>query len=225
MAELKVNLCMPGRMDYEKALELQYTLQERRMNNEMDDTLLLLEHPPVITLGTRGKSDNIYLSEEELKLLGIKVVKVNRGGDVTYHGPGQIVGYPIFGLNGFGKDIRWFVYRLEKFIIELLKEEFEIDAYRDEGRFTGVWVGDKKIMAIGIAVRRWVTMHGFAFNVNTDLSHFAWINPCGLNKGVVSLKCLTGVSQDMNRMFEYVRDYFSKEFDCDFVEKKVEELI
>jgi len=153
------------------------------------------------------------------------VVKVNRGGDVTYHGPGQIVGYPIFGLNGFGKDIRWFVYRLEKFIIELLKEEFEIDAYRDEGRFTGVWVGDKKIMAIGIAVKRWVTMHGFAFNVNTDLSHFAWINPCGLNKGVVSLKCLTGVSQDMNRMFEYVRDYFSKEFDCDFVEKKVEELI
>ena len=172
---MKLNVIYLGVVPYGKVLDIQYKLLEMRQKGEIDNTLLLLEHPPVLTLGTRGQYNNIYLSSEELKSQGVEVFEVNRGGDVTYHGLGQIVGYPIFDLRDIDKDIRLFIQKLEQSIINLLKQEYGINAYRETDKYTGVWVNNKKITAIGISVRKYITMHGFAFNVNTNLAHFDWI--------------------------------------------------
>jgi len=191
-----------GKMEYGKCLELQRSLRDRRIAGEIDDTLLLVEHTPVITMGRRGQNDNVVVTEEFLKENGIAIHWVERGGDVTYHGPGQIVAYPIFNLAGFGKDIHKFVENLQDSIMKVLAEEFSIEAHKEEGKHTGVYVGDDKITAIGLAIRKWVSMHGFAFNVNTDLSHFRWIIPCGLgDRGVTSVKEILGEEVD----FEYVK--------------------
>jgi lipoyl(octanoyl) transferase len=145
---------------------------------------------------------------------GIRVYKINRGGDVTYHGPGQIVGYPILDLNHHGKDLLRFIRRIEEVFIQLLKEEYGITAGRVP-KFTGVWVGSEKITAIGFAVKRWVTMHGFAFNVNTNLEHFRWIHPCGItDKGVTSLQKLLGHAEDFDKVTDQVAKYFCKVFDA-----------
>jgi len=190
------------KMEYGKCLELQRSLRDRRIAGEIDDTLLLVEHTPVITMGRRGQNDNVVVTEEFLKENGIAIHWVERGGDVTYHGPGQIVAYPIFNLAGFGKDIHKFVENLQDSIMKVLAEEFSIEAHKEEGKHTGVYVGDDKITAIGLAIRKWVSMHGFAFNVNTDLSHFRWIIPCGLgDRGVTSVKEILGEEVD----FEYVK--------------------
>jgi len=222
---MKINIVRLGKIEYQKALEIQTVLQKKRQENQIDNTLLLLEHFPVITLGTRGKTDNIYLPKSELIKNNIEVVNVNRGGDVTYHGLGQIVGYPIFDLRDVNRDIKLFLQKIEQTILDLLYFEYNIKAYTESGKFTGVWVDDKKITAIGISVSKSVTMHGFAFNVNTNLDHFKWINPCGLNKGVTSVKDITGREQDMDKMFTLVQKYFEKQFDTNANIISINELL
>jgi len=203
-----------GRMDYLKALTLQEKLLAMRQQGEICDTLILVEHPPVITVGINGNESNIIAGRDILERQGVKIYNVNRGGDVTYHGPGQIVGYPVIDLKHIGKGVKDFIYALEEVFIRLLENEFDIKAEREEGRYTGVWVKGNKITAIGVAVKRWVTMHGFAFNVNTDLEDFKWITPCGItDKGVTSLEKLTGEKQDFSRLCTLTEKYFCKVFD------------
>lgn len=216
---MKLNVCRLGRIDYGEALALQEKLLDLRQRGLIADTLLLLEHPSVLTLGVRGDEANILLPQEELKAQGVSIYRVGRGGDVTYHGPGQIVGYPIIDLTGQGRDIKRFVWNVEEVFIRLLHERFGIRADREEKKYTGVWVGDAKITAIGIAVKRWVTMHGFAFNVNTNLGHFQWINPCGLtDRGVTSLQRLIGRELDFDEMNGLVTEYFASVFGFEAVQ-------
>ncbi len=210
---MKLKTVLLGLTDYGAALELQQKLLEARIQGKIGDVLLLLEHPPVITLGRRGEYSNIIASRERLEAEGVAVYEVSRGGDVTYHGPGQIVGYPIIDLSGYGRDIKDYIWRIEEVFIRLLKEEFGLDAYRDEKKYTGVWTGNEKIIAIGVAVKHWVTMHGFAFNVNTNLEHFKWINPCGItDRGVTSLRKITGKAQDMDKLKLHVMNFFCSVF-------------
>jgi len=157
-----------GRMDYLKALTLQEKLLVQRQQDEICDTLILVEHPPVITVGISGNESNIIAGRDILERQGVKIYNVNRGGDVTYHGPGQILGYPVIDLKHIEKGVKDFIFPLEEVFIRLLENEFDIKAEREEGRYTGVWVCRNKITAIGVAVKRWVTMYGFAFNVNTN---------------------------------------------------------
>lgn len=222
---MKMLVVKLGRIGYQRAVELQEKLMWLRQSGKAQDTLILQEHPPVLTLGTRGCKENILIPSQVLRENGVEIHEVSRGGDVTYHGPGQIVGYPIFDLNNHGKDIKDFVWKIEEVFIRLLDKEFGIKALRDEKKYTGVWVGDSKITAIGIAVKRWVTMHGFAFNVNTDLSHFKWINPCGItDKGVTSLKEQLGQTLDINKVNEMTADYFGEVFDLEQREISPEEF-
>ncbi len=210
---MKIKIVKLGRLEYGKALAIQEKLLALRQAGKTGDILLLVEHPPVLTVGRRGEYSNILLPTEELKAAGVEIFDVNRGGDVTYHGPGQIVGYPIMDLNAYGRDIKDYVGRIEEIFIRLLKDDYGITAHVDDKKYTGVWVGNSKITAIGIAVKRWVTMHGFAFNVNTDLEHFKWINPCGItDKGVTSLKKLLGHPEDYDKLNERVIWYFTQVF-------------
>jgi lipoate-protein ligase B len=167
-----------GTVDYGLGLELQRRIAAAVINGEISDTLLLLEHPPVLTVGRGGKERNILVSHRILRREGVQFFEVDRGGDVTYHGPGQMVGYPILDLRRHGRDIHRYIRTVEEAIIRTLKD-LGISACRREG-LVGVWVGDEKIASIGVNVRKWVTTHGFAFNITTDLEHFRLINPCGL---------------------------------------------
>ncbi len=167
-----------GLVPYRKALEIQLNLLERRKRGEIEDTLLLLEHPPTFTIGRRGNMGNLLAAEEALKKEGISLEVISRGGDITFHGPGQLVGYPIMDLNTMGRDIHKYLRGLEEVIIEALLS-YQIKARRIEG-VTGVWVKWHKIASIGVGVRRWITYHGFALNVNTELSYFEKIVPCGI---------------------------------------------
>ena len=213
---MKIQVAKLGRVEYGKALALQEKLLSMRQEDKIGDILLLVEHPPVITVGIRGEHSNILLPIEELKSSGVELFDVHRGGDVTYHGPGQIVGYPIMNLSGYGKDIKEYVSKIEDVFINLLKNDYGITAHQGEKKYTGVWVGDNKITAIGIQVKRWVTMHGFAFNVNTDLNHFTWINPCGItDKSVTSLQKLLGHEEDYDKLVDRVIYYFSEVFGVD----------
>jgi len=201
-----------GVCDYLSAYQIQLDLVAKRQKGEIDDTLILVEHPPVITLGKSAEDSHILFAEDYLREQGVEIHKIERGGDVTYHGPGQIVGYPIFDIKHGGIGIRTFVENLEQLFIRLLKEEFDIPAGKDPVH-TGVWVNGSKITAIGLAVKRGVTMHGFAFNVNTNMSHFQLIVPCGIaDRGVTSLEMLTGETQDYARTTALVADYFCKVF-------------
>jgi lipoyl(octanoyl) transferase len=218
-------ICDLGRMAYEPALEIQYQLLARRQEDLIGDVLLLVEHPPVLTLGTRGDSANIFLPQAELAAAGVQVHSVNRGGDVTYHGPGQVVGYPIMKIEQFPGSIRGFITSIEMALINLLRVEFGITATQRHDKYTGVWVGDEKIVAIGVAVKKWVTMHGFAFNVNTNLRHFDWINPCGLSMGVTSVEALTGQPVDFAQVTWLVGRYFAEAFGRTPVDCQLSELI
>jgi len=166
-----------GRLPYGAALALQEELLERRREEDAD-TLLLLEHPPVVTLGRGADEANLLFSQTELARRGIALERVGRGGDVTFHGPGQLVGYPIVDLEPLGRDLHRFLRRLEEVLIETLRT-YGVAGEQVAGR-TGVWVAGEKIASIGIGVRRWVSWHGFALNVAADLSGFAAIVPCGL---------------------------------------------
>lgn len=210
---MQLNIVKLGQIEYDEAYKIQQQLVKLRQEKVIDDTLLLLEHLPVITVGRSGDNENIIVPEEFLDENNVKIQYVNRGGDVTYHGPGQIVGYPIIDLANHGKDLKLFVSKLEEVIIKILKEEFNINAYTKDMKYTGVWVDDNKITAIGVLIKRWVTMHGFAFNVNTNLDHFKWIIPCGIqDKGVTSLKSLLNKEFDLEMMNNLVVKYFCEIF-------------
>lgn len=179
--------CDLGLIDYKIAWDLQKEIFERRQKNNVNDTLFLLEHPHTYTLGKVADKENLLSTEGQLKDLGVCVYEIDRGGDITYHGPGQIVGYPIINLNNWKEDTHAYLRALEEVII-LTCSEYGLKTYRNP-LYTGVWIEDRKIAAIGIKVSRWITMHGFAFNVNTDLDYFGGIIPCGIkNKEVTSLK-------------------------------------
>ena len=209
---MRLSVVKLGSIEYQKALDLQLKLLKLSQQEAIEDLLLLLEHSPVLTVGINGKDNNILIDEDILGKMGVSVFHSNRGGDVTYHGPGQIVGYPILNLNHFGKDVKDYVRRLEETTIMVMKDEYGLKADRKPG-FPGVWVGNDKITAIGCAVKRWVTMHGFALNVNTNLEHFRWINPCGFtDKGVTSLERLLGKPQDIDIVMNQVMKHFAALF-------------
>jgi len=176
-----------GLVDYQEAWEIQKSLFEKRLNNEIPDTLLLLEHPHTYTLGKSANKENLISDDDYLKEKGIAVYDIDRGGDITYHGPGQIVGYIIFDLKNWKQDTNLFLRSIEEVIIKTCSD-YGLQTSRME-KHTGVWIDDRKICAIGIKVSRWITMHGFALNVNTDLDLFNGIIPCGItDKGVTSLQ-------------------------------------
>ena len=213
---MKIQILNLGQMDYTEALKLQNETLLKRQKDEVGDTLILVEHPDVLTLGRRGKMENILLKKEELIKKGVEVHEISRGGDVTYHGPGQVVCYPIMDLNALKIGVRDFVWGIEESVILFLKEKYSITAHREEKEFTGVWVGNEKIMAVGISVKRGVTMHGFAFNAFTDLSRFDWIIPCGLpDRGVTSLQKLTGILPDWEETALTIAGYFCRTFDLE----------
>jgi lipoyl(octanoyl) transferase len=189
---------------------------------ETQHYLLFVEHPPVFTLGKSGNINNVLLSEERLNEIGIEFFRTNRGGDITFHGPQQIVGYPILDLEKFDTDIGHYLRNLEEVII-LTLADYGIDAGRSKGE-TGVWIDpgtmgrERKICAIGVRCSRWITMHGFAFNVNTDLSYFNHIIPCGIqNKQVTSLQKELGREVDMQEAKEKVKKNFEKVFDVELM--------
>lgn len=196
-----LNIVNLNRMEYDLAHELQLKVLEAVQAGKLEDTLLLVEHPPVITMGRNAVEGNVLFSEAYLAEQGIALRTIERGGDATYHGPGQLVGYPIFDLKArHGRSIKTFVDRLEAVFIDYLRE-LGLPGDRNPVN-AGVWLGDSKITAIGLAVKRGVTFHGFAFNVNTNLAHYQYIVPCGLvGKSVTSLEQALGRPAD----FEAVR--------------------
>lgn len=203
-----------GRVRYAEALELQERLQRARIRGRVGDTLLLLEHPPVVTLGRGAKEQNILLSRALLAARGFDVAEIGRGGDVTYHGPGQLVGYPILDLSPDRKDVRRYVTDLEELMIRLAAE-YGLEAGRVP-KLNGTWIGDRKIGAIGVRISRWVTMHGFAFNVTTDLDHFGVIVPCGItDRGVTSLRRELDRDVAMDEVMPKLEALFGELFDAD----------
>lgn len=203
----------PGQVDYNKAYRLQIELARNRVNGSIGDVFLLLEHPPTITIGKKGDVENVVVSLDELREKGISVYFIERGGDVTYHGPGQLVGYPIIDLNYQGKDIYRYINNLEEVLIRALKD-FGIESGRDHTH-RGVWIGDIEIAAIGLRVSRWVTMHGFALNVNNDLEPFSLINPCGFTgRRVSSVSEILGEPVAMGAVIEKVLGHFTEIFDA-----------
>lgn len=167
-----------GRVLYREAWALQQDLAARRKAQQIPDALLLLEHASVITLGRNAKREHLISPAEILEAQDIEVVETDRGGDITYHGPGQLIGYPILDLSSIRKDVVWYVRTLEEALIRTA-EDFGIEAQRTQG-LTGVWVNGAKLAAIGVHISRWVTSHGFALNLETDLSNFRHIVPCGI---------------------------------------------
>ena len=199
-------------MPYEEALTLQEKLVAKRSQGEIRDTLILLEHPPVVTITRKKTSLNILAPLEKLRNEGISIYKTNRGGDITYHGPGQLVGYPILDLNNHGKDLHRYVHTIEEILINLLKD-YDVEGHRESG-YPGVWVNDEKIAAIGIAVKKgWISMHGFSLNVDPRLDHFSLIIPCGIkDKGVTSLKKVLGKTVDKQQVRQRLMHHFSDMF-------------
>ena len=203
-----------GVVGYEEGLALQRQLVEDRKAGRIGDQLLLLEHPPVITLGVRARSDRSHVLEpaESLAARGIGVFEAGRGGDVTYHGPGQLVGYPIIDLKPDRCDVHRYVRDLEDVLIGSAAR-FGIRAGRVAG-LTGIWVGDEKLAAIGVRISRWITSHGFALNVNTNLDQFRLIVPCGIaDKGVTSMQRLLGRELSMAEVGDAVAREFVTRFD------------
>jgi lipoyl(octanoyl) transferase len=182
-----------GRIPYARGLEIQAALVADRQNGRAGDTLLLLEHDPVFTLGRNARREHVLLPEDQLRARGFDVFETGRGGDVTYHGPGQLVGYPILDLSPDRRDVHRYVRDLEEVMIRVCAD-YGVAASRVTS-LTGAWVGPEKIGAIGVRIARWVTSHGFAFNVSNDLSPFGLIVPCGIReRGVTSLERLLGRS-------------------------------
>lgn len=210
--------------DYQKAWDLQVALHERRRTRAIPDTLILTEHPHTYTIGKAGGESNLVASESVLRERGITVYRIDRGGDITYHGPGQIVGYPILDLHDHYLDVHRYLRDVEEVLIRTLGD-YGIVAGREPG-LTGVWADGAKIAAIGVKVSRWVTMHGFAFNVNTDLSYFGNIIPCGItDKPVTSMQQLLNRKLDMAEVGERVVEKFSDVFNLRFEERAQQELL
>ena len=210
-----------GRIDYARAFELQQQLIAERKQSLIDDQLLLLEHPHVITIGRNGREENLLASGEILERAGIAFHATDRGGDITYHGPGQLVGYPILDLREWKRDVGAYVRGIEQVIIDTLAD-FGIAAGRIP-KLTGVWVGERKVAAIGVHISRWVTSHGFALNVDTDLSYFQYIVPCGLTKPVTSMRQL-GAGASLGQVAEVLAGHFGRVFDCEMMMEAAERI-
>lgn len=207
----KVTLIQTGTSDYREMWELQNQLHRSVINNGNEQYLILTEHNPVITIGKTGSNNNLLANPEWLKKQGIEVIQNDRGGDITFHGPGQIVGYPILNLARFKKDIHWYLRAIEDVIIKSVGE-LGLTAERQE-KLTGVWVENRKICAIGVKTSRWVTMHGFALNVLTNLDYFKMIVPCGINdKGVTSISHELGNTIDLNQVINILISNFQDIF-------------
>ncbi|MFH1583767.1 MAG: lipoyl(octanoyl) transferase LipB [Actinomycetota bacterium] len=197
MRELKV-IDFKKLIEYKEGLKLQRFYEEKSLNGKTD-FLLLLEHYPVITIGKSGNSLNILFNEDALKNKGVSVYHTDRGGDVTYHGPGQLVGYPILNLRYYKKDVKWYVKSLEEVLINVLNE-YGIKA-EIIPKLIGVWVKNKKIASIGVRIRKWITTHGFALNVNNDLTPFSYIIPCGIKDvDITSMKEVLNKEIDMKKL-------------------------
>ena len=208
-----------GRIGYARGLDLQHDLAERRKRGEIPDQLLIVEHPHVVTMGRNGHMENVLASPEILERSGIELHYTDRGGDVTYHGPGQIVGYPIFDLREWKRDVVAYLRALEQVLIEALAE-FGIPGKRQPGA-TGVWVQGAKVAAIGVHISRWVTSHGFALNLDTDLDYFKYIVPCGLTQPVTSLRVL-GCHASRAEVTMSVARAFGRVFDRNMYGAKME---
>ncbi len=219
----RLTLLRPGLTDYQDAWRLQQRIADE-VRAGGDPTLIVLEHPPTYTLGVRGKSEHVLISEAALAARGAAVYRTDRGGDVTFHGPGQIVGYPILDLRRFAQGPAWYVRSLEAVLIETLAR-FGIVAERAAGR-PGVWCGDAKVAAIGVRISRGVTTHGFALNVNTDLSYFDAIVPCGIHDAsVTSTRRLTGETFEMCTVQDELIDALAQQFGFDAYDTGVSPLV
>ncbi|HEX7358397.1 MAG TPA: lipoyl(octanoyl) transferase LipB [Ignavibacteriaceae bacterium] len=213
----KIVYCDLGLIDYKEAWDLQKSVHQLRAENRIDDVFFLLEHPHTYTLGKTADKENLVGSEKYLSDNKISVYDIDRGGDITYHGPGQIVGYPIINLTNWQQDTHKYLRALEELIINVCSE-YGLNSGRVE-KYTGVWIDDRKICAIGIKVSRWITMHGFAFNVNTDLKLFNGIIPCGISdKDVTSLNRELKKELNVSEVKERILHHFSKIFSYDQIE-------
>lgn len=203
-----------GLTDYRKTWDLQKKLVDLRHKDEIPDLLPFTEHNPVITMGRASSSKNLLCTPEELKKRNVQLYEIERGGDVTFHGPGQLVIYPIIDLNGYGRDLHRYLRNLEKTIIDVLIE-FGIEAGVKEG-MTGVWAENHKLAAIGVAVSRWITYHGAALNVNTDLDYFKLITPCGISQYPVgSIKSAIRREVRLDDIKNLLEKSFAEVFDCE----------
>ncbi len=199
-----------GRQGFNKTWKLQRSLADKRLNGLIPDTLLFVEHDPVFTIGRSGSENNILFNSGDTRDK-IPVVHIDRGGDITFHGPGQLIGYPVLKLTNYYADLHRYLRDLEEVIIRTLAD-YGIESERRDG-LTGVWVHSKKIASIGVKVTRWITYHGFALNVNTDLSYFEMINPCGIADCVTtSIKELTGAIQSLDDVARALESRFSDVF-------------
>jgi len=215
----KLVYCDLGLIDYKDAWDLQKSIHQLRTENKIDDILLLLEHPHTYTLGKTADKQNLVGDKKYLDENKISVYDIDRGGDITYHGPGQIVGYPIINLTNWKQDTHKYLRSLEEVIIKVCRE-YGLTGKRVE-KFTGVWIDERKICAIGIKVSRWITMHGFAFNVNTDLKLFNGIIPCGISdKEVTSLNRELKIEVSLAEVKEKIIHHFVNEFNYTQIELK-----
>ena len=218
----KLVYCDLGLIDYKYAWDLQKSIHQLRVENKIDDVLLMLEHPHTYTLGKTTDKKNLVSEKKYLDENKISVYDIDRGGDITYHGPGQIVGYPIISLTNWQQDTHKYLRALEEVIIKVCAE-YDLDGSRVD-KYTGVWLDDRKICAIGIKVSRWITMHGFAFNVNTDLKLFNGIIPCGItDKDVTSLNRELKKEISLSEVKEKIIHHFDVIFNYDQIEFKTKE--
>jgi lipoate-protein ligase B len=204
---LSHNILDLGLSDYNDTWKLQKKLQSKRILGEIEDHLLLVEHPPVFTLGKNASKQHIINNSED-----VSIIQTDRGGNITFHGPGQLVCYPILDLNHYKRSITWYMRELEKLIIDVLGE-YDIKASRKKG-LTGTWVSDKKIAALGVRISRWVTMHGFSLNINPDLNFYKNIIPCGIKEyGVTSMAKIMGNEvPSMDEVKTKMTKHFTKNF-------------
>ncbi len=206
--------CRLGTVDYAEAHQLQKELQAKRIAGEVGDTVLLLEHPPVLTMGRSAKEQHIVAQRDALEAQGISVHEVGRGGDVTYHGPGQLVAYPIIDLKPDRRDVRKYMWSLEETMIRTCAD-FGLSATRIDG-LNGTWIGDRKVGAVGVRISRWVTMHGLALNADTDLTHFDLIVPCGIqDKAVTSISAELGRTVGVDELMPLLAQHFAEQYDAD----------
>ncbi len=213
-----------GLVDYQKAWDLQHQLWSRRVEEALPDLLLILEHPDVITLGRRGNRSHLIASSEVLEAMRIPIFHVERGGDVTYHGPGQMVVYPILNLKEYGYRVVRYVGQLEEVVLRVLRD-FGIEGRRNRLN-RGVWADEKKIASVGVAIKRRVSLHGIALNYETDLKYFDLINACGLEgKKVTSMAEILGTGISRARLLERIIFHFEQIFEREWEEKSLEEII
>ena len=219
----KVKCIDLGHMNYEEAFILQRDVNQfLQKNREEPGYLFFVEHPPVFTLGRNQSDEDFLFPVEQVKKQGFQVFESNRGGNVTYHGPGQIVGYLLVNMEHFKKDVQWYVWQMEEWIIATLAD-FAIEGSRKD-QYRGIWVKDEKICALGVAIKRWTTMHGFALNHRTNLDHFRLINPCGITEyGVTSLE-KTGCRLARHEIIDHLKQRFESMYQAELVPESLEEV-